>query len=308
MNALRQALEDYLTIRRSLGFELKTEGRMLADFVRFANKAGLDTITTEVALAWASLPANGSPGWQARRLRMVRGFARHLKAVDSRADVPPTGLLPGRNRRPTPYLYSKEDVASLLAAARTLSPPLRSSTIETLIGLLAVTGLRVSEAMALDRDDVDWVNETLTVRSGKFGKSRLVPLHHSTAGALAAYGRLRDQLCPNPSAPSFFVSTRGARLAHSTVYPAFRSLLRQVGLEQLSSARRPRMHDLRHSFAVKTLVNWYRDGEDVGARMPLLSTYLGHVDPGATYWYLSAAPELLNLASVRAENALGASS
>lgn len=306
MSTLRESLQDYLTIRRALGFKLEAEGRLLADFIDFTNRAGMDSIKTEVALAWARLPANASSGWQARRLRVVRGFARHIHEIDPRTEVPPVGLLPGRNRRPVPYLYSDQDVAALLASARSLSPPLRAATIETLIGLLAVTGLRIGEAMALDRDNVDLVNQTLIVHSSKFNKVRLVPLHASTVEALAAYDSLRDQLCPSPSGPSFFISTRGTRLAHSTIYLAFRELLRQTGLEHPSAARRPRPHDFRHSMAVKTLIRWYRDGQDVGARMPSLSAYLGHAHPAATYWYLSAAPELLSLACERLQCAQGA--
>jgi len=193
----------------------------------------------------------------------------------------------------------------LMAAARQLTPPLRSATFETLIGLLAVTGLRIGEAMRLDRADLDPVERLLTVRDSKYGKSREVLLHQSTVEALRSYGERRDRLCPRPQAPSFFLSTRGTRLIHSTIYPTFRTLVGQAGLAQRSSSRRPRVHDLRHSFAVKTLLGWCRDGGDVSVRTPLLSTFIGHFDPAATYWYLSAAPELLPLAAKRLESAAG---
>jgi integrase len=305
MSGLRRSLEQYLTIRRALGFKLAGEGRLLADFVSFADQAGIHTLTTEVALAWATLPPQGSPGWLARRLRAVRGFARYLQTLDPATEIPPADLLPARSGRATPYLYSDAEIVALMAAAPQLAPPLRAATFETLIGLLAVTGLRIGEAMRLDRDDIDWSNQLLSVRDSKYGKSRQVLLHRSTLDALGSYGERRDRLCRRPQAPSFFVSTRGTRLVHSTIYPSFRSLLRQAGLAQRSSSCRPRVHDLRHSFAVKTLLGWYRDGDDVSVRMPLLSTYLGHVDPAATYWYLSAAPELLALAAERLELAAG---
>jgi integrase/recombinase XerD len=305
MSALHRSLDHYLSIRRGLGFKLAGEGRLLADFVRFADQAGVHTLTVELALAWATLPPDGSPLWLARRLRAVRGFARYLQTLDPSTEIPPAELLPARSVRATPYLYSDAEIVALMAAARQLAPPLRAATFDTLIGLLAVTGLRIGEAMRLDRADVDWSNRLLTVRDSKYGKSREVLLHQTTIDALRSYSERRDRLCPRPQAPSFFISTRGTRLVHSTIYPTFRSLLRQAGLAQRSSSCRPRVHDLRHSFAVSTLLGWYREGDDVPARMPLLSTFLGHVDPAATYWYLSATPELLTLAAKRLELAAG---
>ena len=309
MSELARSLEDYLEVRHAVGFQLKVEGRMLADFVNYAERAGVHVVTTEVALAWATLPPRGSAHWLARRLRMVRGFARHLHATDPRTEVPPVDLLVGRHHRPTPYLYSDAEVAALLRAARGLRPPLRAATVETLIGLLAVSGLRIGEAARLDRCDVDWANQTLLVHDSKHGGTRLLPLHPSTIQALRNYESIRDRLSPHPLAPSLLVSTRGARLAHSTIYPAFRELLQTTGLEPSSSTavrqRRPRIHDFRHSFAVATLLGWYRDRGDVAGRLPLLSAYLGHTNPAATYWYLSAAPELLALAAERLDRPLG---
>jgi integrase len=191
-----------------------------------------------------------------------------------------------------------------MTAARTLASPLKAVTYETLVGLLATTGMRMGEAIRLDRADLDWNNGVLTVRSSKFGKSREVPLHPSTLGALRAYQRRCDQLCPRPKAPSFFISTTGTRLDQPTVGATFVMLARQAGLGPRSPRCRPRPHDLRHSFAVRTLLNWYRAGDNVESKLPLLSTYLGHVSPASTYWYLTAAPELLALASKRLEHAL----
>jgi integrase len=305
VKALDRHLEDYLALRRALGFKLVGEGQLLAQFVTFAEAAGQRTITTQAALEWARLPVGGSPNYLSRRLRAVRGFARYLHALDAACDVPPIELLPASKHRPAPYLYRDQEVLALMAAARGLRPALRAATFEALIGLLACTGLRIGEAIRLDREDFapDW--RTLRVRDSKFGKSREVLLHESAVRALLDYGEDRDRLCPHAKAPSLFVTTRGSRLTHPTVYQPFRSLLEQAGVRHPSPSRRPRVHDLRHSFAVKTLLGWYRDGGDVAARMPLLSTYLGHVDPAATYWYLSAAPELLGLVAERLELASG---
>lgn len=299
MNGLRQHSEDYLAVRRALGYKLVGEGQLLAGFVAFAEGAGAPVLTTDLAVTWTTKATRGSPDYLARRMRVVRSFARYLHTLDPATEIPPSDLFPCRKHRPTPYLYSDAQVAALMAVARELTPPLRATTFETLIGLLAATGLRISEAMRLDRDDLDRVNGLLTVRESKYGKSREILLHPSTVKALTGYLRRRDRLSPTPSAPSLFVSTRGTRLLHETVQPTFRGLLRQAGLKPRSPSCRPRIHSFRHSFAVNTLVGWYRDGGDVAARLPLLSTYLGHVDPAATYWYLSAAPELLGLAAER---------
>jgi integrase/recombinase XerD len=233
----------------------------------------------------------------------VRGFARHLHAIDPAHQVPSTELLPGRSHRATPYLYADADITALMAAARSLRSPLRAATFETLVGLLAVTGLRIGEALRLDRDDVDLADGILVIRLSKFGKSREVPLHATTVEALAAYAHRRDRLCPHPVVPAFFLSTAGTRLLYCNAHLTWLELVRRAGLRPRSPHRRPRPHDLRHSFAVRTLLDWYRDGLDVRAHMPALSTYLGHVHPGHTYWYLSGAPELLNLVVARLDTA-----
>lgn len=308
MSALAEHVENYLQVRRALGFKLVGEGQLLAEFAAFADAAGQRTVTTRIALQWARLPRSGSPNYLSRRLRAVRGFARYLHALDPACEVPPLELLPASKHRPAPYLYRDQEILALMAAARELRPPLRAATFETLIGLLACTGLRIGEAIRLDRDDVDPDNQVLTVRDSKFGKSREVLLHESTARALADYRERRDRLCPEVKERSFFITTRGTRLTHATVYAPFRALLKHAGVKHPSPTRRVRIHDLRHAFAVRTLLGWYHDGGDVAARMPLLSTYLGHVDPAATYWYLSAAPELLALAAERLELAAEARS
>jgi len=303
MSGLRAELANYLAVRRALGFKLRRAGLLLADFVGYLEANGTDTITTENAFAWASLPVNASSDWWGYRLSVVRAFARHLHAIDPVHDVPPTGLLPAKTHRATPYLYSDANIAALMAAARQLRSPLRAATFETLVGLLAVTGLRIGEALRLDRDDVELTFGVLRIRQTKFGKSREVPLHPSTVEALAAYALRRDELRPRPREQAFFVSTAGTRLLYCNAHLAWLDLVRRARLGPRSATCRPRPHDLRHSFAVRTLLGWYRDGADVAACMPLLSTYLGHVHPGNTYWYLSAAPELLTLVAARLDDA-----
>ncbi|HEY8695624.1 MAG TPA: tyrosine-type recombinase/integrase [Chloroflexota bacterium] len=304
MSELQHAAEEYLALRRALGFKLESQGPLLLNCVGYLDRAGASTITIELALAWAQLPPSRDPVWYGRRLGVVRGFAKHLQALDPRTEVPPADLLPQRYRRATPYLYSPDDIRKLMAAARGLRSPLRAATYEALVGLLAVTGMRVGEAIRLDRPDLDWEHGLLTIIASKFGKSREVALHPRTCAALAAYAQRRDVLCPQPTAPSFFVSTAGTRLLHANVRFVFGRLVRAADLERRSGGRQPRLHDLRHSFAVATLLTWYRADADVQARLPLLSTYLGHVDPASTYWYLEAAPELLALAAQRLERAL----
>lgn len=303
MSALRDALQEYLTVRRALGFKLERAARLLPDFISYLELRGARTVTTALAVEWARQPSEGPSAWWAQRLGIVRGFAKHLQVLDARTEVPPADLLPARARRATPYLYSPRDIEDLMGAARDLGPALRSATYTTLIGLLAVTGMRVGEVIRLDRQDVDWTHGLLVVRNSKFGKSREVPLHDSTVETLRGYQHLRNRHVRRPKAPSFLLSTAGTRLHYKNVHWTFLTLVRQAGLQRRSAHCRPRPHDLRHTFAVSTLLNWYRTGADVEARLPLLSTYLGHTDPGSTYWYLSATPELLSLAVRRMEKA-----
>jgi integrase len=304
VSGLAQAAQEYLVIRRALGFKLQLHGRLLPDFVAFLEDAGALFVSTDLALRWATRPA-GSATWWAARMSIVRGFARHLATIDARTQVPPVGLLqrPGPSRRrAVPYLYSSQDIAGLMVAARELRP-LQAATYETLVGLLAVSGMRVGEAIRLDRDDLDDERGVLVVRDTKFGKSRLVPLHESTRAALHTYLRRRDELSPNAAGPSLFISTTGTRLLYKVVQPTFARLCERAGLRPRSPRCRPRLHDLRHSLAVSTLLDCYRSGADVGALLPRLSTFLGHADPASTYWYVHAAPELLACAASRLQRA-----
>jgi integrase/recombinase XerD len=299
MTDLRSVLQDYLTIRRRLGFELKDAGRLLEDYVRFLERAGTEHVTTELALAWAKLPVDAHPQWWRRRLGYARGFARYLSTIDPDTEVPSKDLLPAHLPRVAPYLYSQAEIAALMAAARELTPPLRAVTCETLIGLMAVTGLRIGEALGLDRADVDLDDGALHVRHAKQHKQREVPLHNSTTWALREYSRVRDRHCRKPRTPAFFVSAQGSRLSYGAFIAIFVKLIRTAGLEGRGERVRPRPHDLRHTLAVRTLLDWHQAGENVDARMPLLSTFLGHVHPSDTYWYLQAAPELLALVGQR---------
>jgi integrase len=303
VSPLRQALSDYLAIRRSLGYKLARPEKLLGQFITYLEDNGAATVTTGHALAWATLPG-GDPSWHALRLSAVRGFAAHLATIDPATEVPPADLIPHRHRRATPYLYSGHDITALIGAAAGLRFPLRVATYQALIGLLAVTGMRVGEAIRLDRADLEFSVGVLTIRESKFGKSRLLPLHPTTADALHSYLRLRDQLHAGPSVPAVFISPAGTRLLYCNVHATWKQLVAAAGLKPRSASCRPRIHDLRHSFAVASLLDAYAAGQDGQARLTLLSTYLGHVDPAATYWYLSAAPELLALAGQRLEDHL----
>jgi integrase/recombinase XerD len=305
MSTLRAAAEEYLAMRRALGFKLTTQGRHLMSFIGYCEARHARHLTTDLALAWATQTSRGSGDevYWSRRLMVVRIFARHLKTLDPVTEIPPEDVLPHHYRRIAPYLYSPREIAALMAAAARLTPPLRAATWQTLIGLLAVTGLRQGEACRLDRSHVDLETGVLVVTDSKFGKSRQVFLHHSAIGALRSYQQVRDRFCPSPAEPSFFVSTRGSRLDNHNIQHTFAELADAAGIHAPPGRRRPRLHDLRHSFTVATLLDWYHDGGDVQARLPLLSTWLGHADPKSTYWYLHAVPELLALAAGRLEQA-----
>lgn len=307
MTPLRQALVDYLAVRRALGYTLARPEKLLAQFLTYLEDLGESHLRTETALTWARLPTGADRSWWSSRLSVVRGFAAHLHPIDPVSEVPPADLLPWRRCRATPYLYSDDDVAALMAAAATLRTPHRVATYRTLIGLLVVTGMRVGEAIGLDRGDFDATAGLLLIRNGKFGKSRVLPLHATTVDALRHYGRRRDRPPVSTCTPAMLVSTAGTRLLYANVQCTFRHLVSRAGLTPRSGSCRPRLHDLRHSFAVRTMLDGYQQG-DPAARLPRLSTYLGHVDPGKTYWYLSAAPELLELAGGRLNRHLGGAS
>lgn len=302
MSHLRNALADYLTMRRALGYKMDKAERLLGQFVTFAEDRGETHVRAGTALAWATKPAGADAIWTSRRLAEVRLFARHLRTLDPRTEVPPDDLLPAQTRRATPYLYTPQEVADLMRATEILRGSHVQATYRTLIGLLAATGMRIGEAIALDQGDFDAGTGMVTIRHGKFDKARALPMHPTTVAALQDYLHRDDR--PRPSGPPvLLISSRGKRLRYNTVQPIFQKLLHHCGIAPRSAACRPRIHDLRHSFAVSTIVDDYRTG-DPGSRLAILSTYLGHADPGDTYWYLSAAPELLGLAGERLERHL----
>jgi len=307
MIGLRAAAEDYLAMRRALGFKLTTQARQLRSFVDYCENHDSDRITSDLALAWATHTPHDSShdAYLARRLMVVRIFARHLKTLDPATEIPPEDALPHHKCRIVPYLYGPGEIVALIAAAGGLQPPLRAATWQTLIGLLAVTGMRKSEACRLDDAHVDLDAATLVVLDSKFGKSRRLFLHSSTVAALADYRRRRDQWCPDPAESSFFVSTRGTRLDVHNIGRTFARLLDTAAITAPPRQRRPRLHDVRHSFTIATLIDFYRDSGDVQARLPVLSTWLGHVDPKSTYWYLQHVPQLLTLAADRLEASFG---
>lgn len=309
MSTWSRELDRYLSIRRNLGYDLRTAERILRRFIAFAEESGAEHISTDLFLRWQKAFGQANRETWARRLGIIRLFAQWLHSLDPRHEVPPRTLIPGSYRRARPYIYRDEQIRRIVETAAQLPSinGIRPLTCSTLFGLIAVTGLRISEALSLDAADVDLDAGVLTIQRGKFGKARLLPIAESTTARLAAYARERDRLLGAPSAP-FFVSDQGQRLSDCNARYSFSVVCQQIGLRPAQKFHRhghgPRIHDLRHTFAVRTLVNWYRTGKDPAREMIKLTTYLGHDDPAHTYWYIEAVPELLELASRRAQASL----
>jgi len=307
MSPLEQALADYLQLRHSLGHDVADAGWLLPSFVSYLQDHEQHTVTVEAALGWAQhSPTGQGTTVGPRRMTAARGFARYLSGIDPSTEVPPLGLMPSRQRWRRPFIYAPADIDAIMSQIRaSIVSPFRAATYQTLIGLLAASGLRIGEAIRLDRSDVDWDQGVLLIRESKFGKTRLVPLHPTTMQALAEHARDRDELQKRPKDASFFVSSTRKRLCYAVVGPTFRRLVDNAGVGTHAPSP-PRLHDLRHTFAVRALLSWYRSDEDVQTKLPSLSTYLGHREPASTYWYLSAAPELLALAAARQDTAWSA--
>jgi integrase/recombinase XerD len=303
MTMLRQAIDSYLALRRSLGFKLRDTSICLGNFAHFMEERHADYVSRELAVEWATQPRNALASTWAQRLGYVRGLAEYQSATDPRTEIPERGLLPCRRVRPQPHIYSDEEVQRLLDGAKSLTPEdsLRPHTYYCFFGLLVVTGLRTSEALNLKREDVDLSAGVLTIRQTKFGKSRLVPVHSSTQEKLAEYATRRDTLLRTASEPRFFINEHGRALCPDCVWQTFREVGLEVGLWRDTDRRKPRLHDLRHTLAVRTLIAWYGAGEDIDRRLPALSTFLGHGRVEDTYWYLSFYPELRKLAADRFE-------
>ena len=299
MTTLRSALDRYVNMRRGFGYKFQKQARLLTNFVSFMEERKTTTITAKLAVAWATQPPDRHASW-VLRLAAVRGFARHVANIDPWTEVPRAGILP-RLKRAKPYIYSDAEIEALLKVALALPPAngLQRWTYHYLFGLLAVTGIRVSEAMGLERADVDLKEGLLTVRESKFGKSRHVPLHPMTRAALRSYAKRRDAHLGSRCGTHFFVAARGGRLHYRCVHSVFLRLSREIGLRRPGDLSGPRIHDFRHRVAVRILLGWYRDGTDVEQQLPALSTYLSHTRVRDTYWYLSACPELMEEAARR---------
>lgn len=305
MSALSDHVDQYLRARRALGVKLERHGHLLPQLVDYLEANGASTVTRELAISWAKLPAGAHPRHWAVRLSIARGFAEYLQTIDPTAEVPPTGVFAVRYQRPTPYLWSREEVGRLLAAARELRPPLKAASYEALFGLLAVTGMRLGEAIALEPGDVDLDQAVITIRAqtAKLERARLVPLHPTTVEALERYLSARARLCPRTRSSTFFLSSIGTRLSRSAVAKTLRELTTALGLR--TDTVHPTAHHLRHSFAISTLLDWQQRGVRIDEQVAVLSTYLGHVRPAETYWYLTATPELMANAAQQLERHLG---
>ena len=307
MTTLRQAVHEYLALRRGLGFTLREAGKGLAAFVTFLEQHHAGYITHALALAWAQQPVTAHPAHWAQRLSFVRGFARYRSATDPRTQIPPPGVLPFQPQRAHPYLYSAAEIRRLLGATLRLPTryargQLRPWVYYGLFGLLSVTGLRLGEARNLTLADVDLAAGVLTIRGAKFGKTRLVPLHASTCAVLAAYLARRQRHWAGRAVSAYlFVSSQGHRLDAGDIHRTFYAVSRQVGLRGATASHGPRLHDFRHRFATSTLVRWYRAGQDPARRLPLLSAYLGHVHVADTQWYLDGSPARMREAMRRLE-------
>jgi integrase/recombinase XerD len=299
MKSLNQAVDDYLALRRSLGFKLREYGICLHEFVSFLKANGSTRVTNKLAVEYATQRQHEKPVSWSRRLIIIRGFAGYRIGTDPQTEMPPIGLLRFRSQRARPYVYSKDEIRRLLEAALKIESPhqLQPQTYYCLFGLLAVSGLRVGEAINLQPQDVDWSAGVLTIRGAKFGKSRLVPLHPSARAVLFDYAKRRDEIYARRPVPYFFVSSHGTKLEKPNLSRIFRELSRQIGIRKPGVRHGPRLHDFRHRFAIETMLRWYRCGEQVTRRMPVLSTYLGHANVTGTYWYLSNTPELMAAAS-----------
>jgi integrase/recombinase XerD len=299
MKSLSRAVDEYLTLRRSLGFKLREYGDCLHEFVSFLEENRSSHVTSKLALEYATQRQNEKPVSWSRRLCIIRGFARYRFGADSRTEIPPVQLLRFRSHRARPYLYSEGEIRRLLQAALKIESPhrLQPYTYHCLFGLLAVSGLRLSEAINLEPQDVDWSEGVLTIRGAKFGKTRLVPLHPSALAVLRNYADLRDEIFNGRILPSFLVTSHGTKLEKTNLSRIFRELSREIGIRKPGVRHGPRLHDFRHRFAIETLLRWYQGGEDATRRMPVLSTYLGHGNVSGTYWYLGSTPELITAAS-----------
>jgi len=308
MKSLTTSLNEYIKLRRSLGYQLKETEQYLKRFIKFLKKRGTQYITAKLSLEWAMLPQNVKRSHWSRRLSIVRLFAQYHTMEDHRTEVPPSYLLSQQPNRAIPYIYSEKEIRQILKACQSLlSLGLRHHTYFTFFGLMVVTGCRISELISLNRDDLDIKNNWIIIRNSKCNKSRLLPLHQTTMRQLKKYSEIRDQF-PVHDVNAFFLSDQGARITKWSARYAFIQISKQIGLRDPFDSNGPRIHDIRHSFAVRTLLNWYRKGINIDKKIILLSTYLGHKKPTDTYWYVTGTPELLAQATSRLEKNIGENS
>lgn len=301
MTELNIYLNEYLQLRRTLGYKLKYPGMILPQFISYLETAGTEIITTELAISWARLRHNVQPILLAKRLGAVRGFAKYMQAIDKTHEVPPRDVFGASQQRPVPYLWSNADIKRLMQGTEKIKPVMLGVSCKTLFGLLSASGMRIGEALSLELDDVNLINNVITIREGKFGRPRLVPLHESTANALEFYSTLCEDFRSRPR--PFFISQSGSRLRYPVVRNHFNQITASLGLRTIDV--HPRIHDLRHTFAMASLISWLRSGADVNALMPVLSTYLGHVSPASTWWYLQASPKLMELGAAKLDISYG---
>src|SRR4030042_2752669 len=307
-NTFLEAAENYLNYRRKMGFAIRIEGQELLRFAKYADSIShKEHITVELAIQWAKLPQKCSSIYWARRLDIVRRFAKYLKTIDAGTEVPPEGICGPSYCRKTPHIYTEEQIASLLNAARALTPlnGLRPNTYATLFGLLASTGIRISEALNLKDHDVNLENNIIIIRETKFHKSRIIPIHSTTSKALKYYVDKRNKAHASSISNAFFLTEKATSLKYHKTLMTFVSISYSLGWRSPKKRKGPRIHDLRHTFVVKRFLSWYRNGEDVNKQIYYLSTYLGHVKIADTYWYITAIPELMAIASSRFERFAG---
>lgn len=301
MTNFRELAHEYIALRRSLGYKLRQHEGLLNSFSCHLEQASAVTLTNDLAISWATSPSGVQPFTWKKRLSVIRGFARYLQTLDQHTEVPAADLLAYRYQRPVPYIYTEDEIRAILSAVSNLKPAFMAETYRTLFGLLAVTGMRLGEALRLNQADVDLVSGSLVIQLTKFSKSRELVLHPTTTNALSRYAEQREQRYPSAASSGFFLSTRGTRLIDVRVHRVFRQVIDNLGLLPRGGSGVPRIHDLRHTFTVTTLRDWYRAEQSPSGKLPFLSAYLGHVDPVSTYWYLQTDAELLRLAAERLE-------
>jgi len=295
-------VEAYLAYRRHHGFELSIDATQLRSFARFADEIVTeDHLTVALAVAWAQTSRRMTPFTWARRIEILRGFARFCLREDAETEIPPRGLFGPAHRRLVPHIYTEAELCSLLEATHGLVPTegLRPATCRCVFGLLAATGLRISEALTLTTADVDLDSGVLHIREAKFHQQRLVPLHPSVTDSLRAYVRWRDRLVPRPCCNRFFLRDDGNGANQPGILYALQTLCQQLGWQPRGDYRRHRLHDMRHTFIVRSMLRFYEQGVDIDRAILALSTYVGHANVSDTYWYVTGIPELMAIAAER---------